>query len=177
MKPPALPSSVYFARRASDGAIKIGTSTNVGRRLAALRSQHGCAVELLSTELGGRARETEIHDALADHRLSGEWFAPTADVLVAAATAGALLPTRDIAAPGPRLRAWRLREGMTMTALARAVRASGASVVYEWERGTRRPRVHNAIALDRVTAGAVPCEAWGFEPLAILTAEPTTAGS
>lgn len=171
------PDRVYFARRATDGAIKIGTSRHVDRRIIALSKQHASAIVLLATTAGGFAREAEVHDALADHRISGEWFAPSDVVLAAARTGGLALPTRESTRPGERLREWRLRAAMTLEDVARAVRTAGGSSVHGWERGPRRPRVHFAIALDRLTDGAIPCEAWGYEPLASLTSDPIASGS
>jgi hypothetical protein len=73
---------VYFARRASDGAIKIGASTYVRARLQTVASAAGEPVELIGTALGGYRHEAELHRDLAADRIgNSEWYRPTAAVL------------------------------------------------------------------------------------------------
>jgi hypothetical protein len=87
-------SVVYFAQRASDGCVKIGTTTDLDARLRRLRSEHGHdVIELIGTAPGGGYQEAQFHRALAEWRLGGEWFRPAAQVLDAAA--GGLLKASD----------------------------------------------------------------------------------
>lgn len=74
---------IYYAVRDSDGAIKIGTSEDVARRLTELSVDQGCDVRLLATEPGGYATESRIHRIFSAFRLrdpktgwSTEWFRP-----------------------------------------------------------------------------------------------------
>ena len=53
-------SVVYFLRRASDGAIKIGHTTDYHTRLATLRAEHG-EMELLGLMDAGRIAESSLH--------------------------------------------------------------------------------------------------------------------
>lgn len=69
-------STLYFIRRESDGAIKIGITTDLRRRLADLRRQHGALVPL-GTVVGAATREKLAHLLFADSRLDGEFFQPT----------------------------------------------------------------------------------------------------
>ncbi len=71
---------VYYLRRPSDGAVKIGTSSEFFRRHRNLARQHG-ELQVLLTHCGAYEREHELHQRFADLRLEGEWFAPGAELL------------------------------------------------------------------------------------------------
>lgn len=87
-------SVVYFARRKSDGRIKIGSTTDLQERIRLLRSQFAPdAIDVIGTVAGGRHQEAQFHRALADDREDGEWFRPTPRVRAAAS--GALLKAAD----------------------------------------------------------------------------------
>lgn len=66
-------SWVYFIQ-AGVGDIKIGTATDVKRRLAALQTSHSMPLKVLAATLGGRDVEAAYHAKYAAHRLKGEWF-------------------------------------------------------------------------------------------------------
>lgn len=66
-------SKIYFARRECDGLIKIGTTSQLGRRLSALRRDHG-TLTLLATQEGGFTKERALHERFAKLRVEGEWF-------------------------------------------------------------------------------------------------------
>lgn len=73
---------VYVARRASDGALKIGASTFVESRLELLAREHGEAMFLLGTQRGGFTLEAQLHRALESDRLGNtEWYRPTRRVV------------------------------------------------------------------------------------------------
>ncbi len=63
---------IYYLRRA-DGAVKIGTSTEFGRRAGDLTGEYG-KLELLLTHCGDYPREKETHRQFADLALGREWF-------------------------------------------------------------------------------------------------------
>lgn len=67
-------SSVYFIESCATGAIKIGTSTEVARRLSTLQMCSPTPLELLLVVPGGHADESRLHAAFAGERTSGEWF-------------------------------------------------------------------------------------------------------
>ena len=73
-------SRVYFAQVTS-GHIKIGVSTNVPHRVAALQHAHAEPVNLLATMLGGHAHEQLLHRIFARDRDHGEWFSPSEPLL------------------------------------------------------------------------------------------------
>jgi transcriptional regulator with XRE-family HTH domain len=72
---------LYFVRRESDGAIKIGLSRNPKARLGNLRVATPDRLSLLGTVDGDYARERELHKRFADSRIAGEWFEPTDELL------------------------------------------------------------------------------------------------
>lgn len=74
-------SKVYFLRCDSSGLIKIGVSTNVAHRVSAIQSGSPTQMTLLATEEGGQEREKQLHDTYAEHRVRGEWYRPTDELL------------------------------------------------------------------------------------------------
>lgn len=75
-------SIVYFTRRDSDGAIKIGMTSDVLRRVPELRKK-GYAVVLLAAVPGDRALELRLHARFAEDRIdrNDEWFRPSERLL------------------------------------------------------------------------------------------------
>ena len=73
-------SVLYFVRRESDGAVKIGITTDLRRRLPDLRRLHG-GMTLLGTAKGATTREKLLHLLFADARLDGEFFQATPAVM------------------------------------------------------------------------------------------------
>jgi predicted GIY-YIG superfamily endonuclease len=73
-------STLYFVRRDFDGAIKIGITTDLRRRLPDPRRQHG-GMTLFGTVAGASTREKLAHLIFADSRLDGEFFQPTSALL------------------------------------------------------------------------------------------------
>lgn len=69
-------SMIYIAARASDGAIKIGFTSDIERRLPELRKEARDVVKLLAAFPGTSSDEARLHDRFSQHRLDGEWFRP-----------------------------------------------------------------------------------------------------
>lgn len=77
-----LASVVYFVRR-QDGAVKVGFTTQIRNRLYMLRIEYG-ALQVEAMCPGGREAEGAFHRALADERITGEWFCgPKVEALIA----------------------------------------------------------------------------------------------
>lgn len=70
---------VYLAQR-EDGAVKIGWSSDVVRRLRELRRDARMPVSLLACFPGDKPAELLLHERFAADRLDGEWYRPS-DVL------------------------------------------------------------------------------------------------
>jgi hypothetical protein len=94
-------STLYFVRRDFDGAIKIGITTDLRRRLPDPRRQHG-GMTLFGTVAGASTREKLAHLIFADSRLDGEFFQPTSALLFFLAQY-ALPPPVLHDKPGPRV--------------------------------------------------------------------------
>jgi hypothetical protein len=73
---------VYFALRASDGAIKIGCSVRPEQRLVALRREAGCGVVLLATINAPIEAERHLHRYFGPEWLEREWFSPSCRLLL-----------------------------------------------------------------------------------------------
>jgi hypothetical protein len=92
-------STVYFVLRASDGAIKIGVTTDLRRRMSDLRSRHG-QLRVLATVEGAAPREKVAHLIFSDIRLDGEFFQPTPELLAFVDQYGTPPPRADDHATG-----------------------------------------------------------------------------
>lgn len=75
------PSALYFIQPVGGGPIKIGIALNPRRRLSQLNVSSFRRLGLLAVVQGAADREVRIHEALAPHRLNGEWFENCGEVL------------------------------------------------------------------------------------------------
>lgn len=79
-----LASSVYFIRAGASEHIKIGFCRgDPKRRLAALQTGNPEHLTLLATIRGDQTEERRWHEAFADSRVRGEWFADSPDMIAA----------------------------------------------------------------------------------------------
>lgn len=74
------PKLVYFIGSES-GPIKIGMAVDPPSRLASLQTSHHEKLSILATCKGGQDRERAYHRRFAAHRLHGEWFERTPELL------------------------------------------------------------------------------------------------
>ncbi|MGH7140454.1 MAG: GIY-YIG nuclease family protein [Pirellulales bacterium] len=65
---------VYFIEAVGADRVKIGVSSDVGKRFKQLAASFPGPLRLLGTAAGGRAREASLHRRLADFHIGGEWF-------------------------------------------------------------------------------------------------------
>ena len=65
---------VYLMRRASDGAVKIGSSRCPVDRRSDVERDCGSSVELLGVAPGGYSLEAYLHDFFSKACVGGEWF-------------------------------------------------------------------------------------------------------
>jgi hypothetical protein len=74
-------SVVYVVRRASDGAIKIGWTSDTERRLRELRRDERSPIALLAAMPGDKPDELALQARFESTRLEGEWFSPSEELL------------------------------------------------------------------------------------------------
>ena len=67
---------------------------------------------------------------------------------------------------GRRLAEWRASQDLNLTKCAEAAGVRHPTWL-DWERGSRGPSLEKACAVEKMTAGAIPVEAWGFKPSAL----------
>lgn len=72
-------SIIYFIQR-GDGLVKIGTTTSLKQRLAAIRQKNG-KLSFLGYIEGGFAREKVLHWCFRSDNVFGEWFNPTDELM------------------------------------------------------------------------------------------------
>ena len=65
---------IYFILDDKNGAIKIGSSTNVKERLYVLQTATPNKLSIIHKERGTHYRERQLHKKFKEYRLSGEWF-------------------------------------------------------------------------------------------------------
>lgn len=72
---------IYFVQHGDGGPIKVGTTTNLKRRIEALQNASPENLKLLATIDGGPNEEKILHSIMREERLRGEWFNPSSLVL------------------------------------------------------------------------------------------------
>lgn len=65
---------IYFVGQQPDGPVKVGYSKNPFDRMASLQTGNPRPLALIWVVEGDLGTERMIHEALAEHRLGGEWF-------------------------------------------------------------------------------------------------------
>ncbi len=71
---------VYFIG-SDDGPIKIGLSADPRARLVGLQTSNHGKLSIMAISEGGPILEREYHERFASHRLNGEWFERTPEIL------------------------------------------------------------------------------------------------
>lgn len=72
---------IYFVVESGSGAIKIGVTTNVKKRVISLQRDTPHTVKLLATMRGNFQVESLLHRLFAYARIRGEWFRPVPELL------------------------------------------------------------------------------------------------
>lgn len=87
-KKPQKPSKHHLYAIGDGESIKLGISTNVGKRLKAMQTSHPKQLKIIWKFYVGRERgpaykaEKKLHKLCKKHRLRGEWFNPECMILV-----------------------------------------------------------------------------------------------
>ena len=76
---------VYFVQCGTDGPIKIGYTSDPAKRLSGLQVGSPEQLYMLGAVRARREVEGALHQALSKYRIGGEWFEPSAAILIARA--------------------------------------------------------------------------------------------
>ena len=68
---------VYFLQAEQGGAVKIGRTNDVERRVADIQRMSPVPLQVLAIAEGGAALETRLHQKFYDDKKHGEWFSPS----------------------------------------------------------------------------------------------------
>lgn len=71
----------YFIQADVGGPVKIGWTVDPENRLDALQCGHPYTLKVRSLHLADRGLEGRLHKQFAAHRLRGEWFEPTPEMV------------------------------------------------------------------------------------------------
>ena len=74
--------TIYFVR--AGDRIKIGITGEIKGRLAKMKSDSSVPLELLGSRVGGLGAERALHVKFAAHKVHGEWFQATAEIVAEA---------------------------------------------------------------------------------------------
>lgn len=80
-EPDAEDESIYFIQAGVEGAIKIGRSKNVKKRVSDLQVACPLKLTLLYSGKGGKDAESELHSRFNRYQRIGEWFDPAKEIL------------------------------------------------------------------------------------------------
>lgn len=87
---------VYMIRAGVDGPVKIGFTTDLHKRLVGI--QNGCAQPLLVLRYfdGDASAEARLHQMFKKHRMRGEWFSFTPEMLGDVGISDAPIPAKPV---------------------------------------------------------------------------------
>jgi hypothetical protein len=72
---------VYFIQEDNTGAIKIGSSKNVKKRVIELRTGTSGSLTILAVTEGGLRTERVLQSVFSHARIHGEWFRPVPELI------------------------------------------------------------------------------------------------
>jgi hypothetical protein len=72
---------VYFLRESGMGAIKIGVTRNLTRRVQSMNANTPHKISILGSVRGDEKLEARLQDEFAHALIKGEWFHPTETLL------------------------------------------------------------------------------------------------
>lgn len=129
-----------YAIQSSDGAVKIGFSTNPRQRFGKVSSDAPHDTRLLGFVPATLEQEQELHQLLAASRRRGEWYEDTPAVRhFLNMLPPAKKPPRKVNnAGGGLMRLWRVQNNISMRELARRAGTSAATIS-RLEKGSQWP--------------------------------------
>lgn len=72
---------IYFIQSGRGGPVKIGSASNVSKRLKEMQVGNPCPLRLLGVMDLNHSTESELHDMFKGIRVRGEWYWPTLGLL------------------------------------------------------------------------------------------------
>lgn len=72
---------IYFIKNVVTGNFKIGFANNPRKRLKDLQTGSADKLVLIKILEGDQWREATLHEQFAPHRLDGEWFSPSEEIM------------------------------------------------------------------------------------------------
>lgn len=97
---------VYFVQVAGDGPIKIGWTADPQQRLIHLQIACPYSLILLGTIEGNEKHERLWHRVFAQHRLRGEWFMPSTELMGYIELALERITPNEFLYRNPRIARW-----------------------------------------------------------------------
>jgi hypothetical protein len=164
---------VYVARSASGDLYKIGYSENPRVRIAGLKRGGGEVFTALAIVKGTRAMEDCLHIAMRRWSLGNEYYARNEALAdLGRFLAGEITLAEAALSPWSRFEVWCALRGERMHATAAPLKIQTPHV---WphvlkQRPVARPTVRQALALERLTGGAVIAESWFADDATALDA-------
>lgn len=164
-----LPVFVYFAQAGNGGPIKIGSSTNVERRVAGI-AHHLPETRLLRVLQRGRFTERALHWLFAKNHHKGmsprvsasEWYEPVPELLALISDPDPQIPTS-----GPRARYEPCANSVALFKILDSGRHAwrqfrpfmGHETMHQYAMDHARPSERRARDMERV-CGALPVSGW-----------------
>lgn len=72
---------IYFLQQGDDGPIKIGYTKDLLARIKDLQVGSPYELKLILSFRGFPEKERELHAKFREHRMSGEWFTPSDEIM------------------------------------------------------------------------------------------------
>lgn len=136
---------IYFIRNTDSGYIKVGyTSKDPLARMAYLQVGSAAKLELVGVIDGEREDERALHQALAEHRVAGEWFKPNTLLSLSMRMARAV-------DRGPRKSCTREFWNGHLQRDVVALTGISQPMLSRIRKGDRRPSAEAALAIQRAT--------------------------
>lgn len=150
-----------YCIRSECGAVKVGVTNDVKKRLRYLQTGSAQRLELVGVLPGGDEVERDLHERFSDKRTRGEWFSDEG-CSISRVFAPFLPPPKR-----PRskhfLALYLARSGLRQADLAERVGVQQGTIS-RLASGLLTPSLDLAFAIERATDGAVPASAWVQRP-------------
>lgn len=149
---------LYAIQNGEGGPVKIGFSESPWKRFAKIKTDNPTDCRMIGVWAGTEADEQALHAKLAAHRVRGEWFEPSAEVLHAIPERLEVQGRRKAHLYGARydhsLSRWMTKNEITDSELA-AIAGCDRTVITKARQGKGFLGVKLALGLVEATGGAL----------------------